>query len=493
MYRETQARARIPAPTCIDRPSQLERTNKVNEYNERSFWTRARAILLLSISDPRWGRGEGNGNRQRPNEPNRPRGEGNGPPDLDEMWRDFNRRLSRFFGRKRSGSGPGERQPDNGRAARIGVGIVVGVLIAMYLGSGVFVVEDGHSGVVLQFGKYRRSVEPGVHWRAPYPFQSEEVVNVAQIRSIEVGRNNAVSGTNAMDASVLTHDGDIVNVRCAVQYQLKSVADYLFSAADPDRSVTQAAQAAVRELVGASGTAALFAQSQDAFEGRLAETIQRSLDRYRTGLAVVGVHVQGIEPPQQVQLAYADAVRASEDRGRMTREAQAYGGELLPRAQADAARTIDDAKAYAQRVVAQAQGDAERFEQVYAQYLKAPAVVRERMYLDTMRDIYSNTTKVFVGGAAGSAVVNVPVEQLIEAGRRAASTLASVPAPAAPAAAVGSAASAPQARAVPDAAAASTAKAASQASGASEPMRSRDALRSRLRQDDLPQRGDAPE
>lgn len=482
MYRGSQARARIPAPACIDRPSQLERTNKVNEYNERSFWTRARAIL--SISDPRWGRSDGNGNRQRPNEPNRPRGDGDGPPDLDEMWRDFNRRLSKLLGGKRSGSGPGERQPDNGRAARIGVGIVVGVLIAIYLGSGVFVVQDGHSGVVLQFGKYRRTVEPGVHWRAPYPFQSDEVVNVAEVRSIEVGRNNAVSGTNAMDASALTHGGDIVNVRCAVQYQVKSVADYLFSAADPDRSVTQAAQAAVREIVGASETASLFAQSHDALEGQLAATIQRSLDRYRTGLAVVGVNVQGIEPPQQVQSAYADAVRASEDRAGMKREAQAYAGELLPRAQVEAARMIDDAKAYAERVVAQAQGDAERFEQVYAQYVKAPAVVRARMYLDTMRDIYSNTTKVFVGGAAGSAVVNVPVEQLIEAGRRAASTPASAPAPAASAA--GSAASAPQAQAVPGAAAASTAKPASQASGASEP-RSRDALRSRSRQDDLPQ------
>lgn len=431
-----------------------------------------RARAILSISDPRWGRGDGNGDRQGPNEPNRPRGGGDGPPDLDEMWRDFNRRLSRLFGGKRSG-GPGERRPDNGRTARVGVGIVIGVLVAIYLGSGVFVVQEGQSGVVLQFGQYRRTVGPGVHWRAPYPLQSAQVVNMAEIRSIEIGRNNAVNGANVIDASVLTHDGDIVNVRYVVQYQVKSVTDYLFKAVDPDRGVTQAAQAAVRESVGARDAGSLFGQNHDALEAQLAATIQRALDRYQTGLSVVGVTVQSVEPPQQAQAAFADAARAAQDRERSKREAQAYADELLPRATAEATRTLDDAKAYADRVVAQAQGDAERFEQVYAQYVKAPAVVRQRMYLETMRDIYSNTSKVFVGGTSGNIIVNLPADQQAAAGRRGAEP---APAPASPASA-----------AQPAAPAASPATPASAAAGASEPERSRDALRSRSRQDDLQQ------
>lgn len=455
-------------------PNSSERT-QVNEYNERSFWLRARAIL--SISDPRWGRSDGNGNRQRPNEPKRGAGDDNGPPDLDEMWRDFNRRLSRLFGGKGQGSGPGDRRPDNGRAARIGVGIVIGVLVAIYIGSGVFVVQDGHTGVVLQFGKYRSTAEPGVHLRLPYPFETHEIVNVAQVRSVEIGRGNPMSDSSMRDASVMTRDGDILDVRVAVQYQVKSATDYLFRTADPDLSVTQAAQSAVREIVGARSAASLLDGNRDAIREPLAQAIQSALDRYRTGLAVAGVTIQSIEPPAAVQSAYADAVRAEQERSRAKSEAQAYAGQILPGAKAQAQRTIDDAKAYSERVVAQAQGDAERFKEVYAQYAKAPALVRERMYLDTMREIYSNTTKVFVGGKGANNTLNLSLDKLLESNRRAA------PEPAAPASA-SAANAAPAASPQPPAAAPS---AASQAAAASEAVRSRDALRSRSREDDLQQ------
>ncbi|WP_116137158.1 FtsH protease activity modulator HflK, partial [Trinickia diaoshuihuensis] len=410
----------------------------MNEYNERSFWLRARA--MLSISDPRWGRGDGNGSRQRPNEPKRGPGDNDGPPDLDEMWREFNRRLSRLFGGKGPGPGPGDRRPDNGRAARLGVGIVIGVLVAIYVGSGVFVVQDGQTGVVLQFGKYRGTVEPGVHLRMPYPFETHEIVNVAQIRSVEIGRGNAMSDASTKDASVLTHDGDIVDVRLAVQYQVKSATDYLFRTADPDLAVTQAAQAAVRQIVGAQSTASLLGGNRDALREPITQAIQNTLDRYRSGLAVTGVTVTSIEPPAAVQSAYADAARARQDRANAKAAAQAYAEQILPGAKAQAQRTIDDAKAYAARVVSDAQGDAERFNQVYAQYAKAPAVVRERMYLETMREIYANSTKIFVSGKAGS-VVNLSVDKLLEGNRRTsaeaaapASAAAAAPAPATPAA-----------------------------------------------------------
>jgi modulator of FtsH protease HflK len=297
----------------IGSPNSSERI-QVNEYNERSFWLRARAIL--SISDPRWGRSDGNGSRQRPNEPKRgPGGDGDGPPDLDELWRDFNRRLSRFFGGKGQGSGPGDRRPDNGRAARIGVGIVIGVLVAIYIGSGVFVVQEGQTGVVLEFGKYKETVEPGVHLRLPFPFQTHEIVNVAQIRSVEIGRGNAMSDASMKDAAVITRDGDIVDVRIAVQYQVKSVVDYLFRTADPDLTVTQVAQAAVRQIVGSRTTDSLLGDNRDALRAPLAQAIQGALDRYRTGLAVTSVTVQSIDPPAAVQSAAGTRTRQKRSAG----------------------------------------------------------------------------------------------------------------------------------------------------------------------------------
>jgi modulator of FtsH protease HflK len=470
----------------------------VNDYNERSIWLRLRATL--SLNDPRWGRGEGNGDRQRLNDSKRPPNgkDSEGPPDLDEMWRDFNRRLSRLFGRKGGGGGP---RPDNGRGARIGVGIIIGVLIAIYLGSGVFVVQDGQAAVVLRFGELRGTAGQGVHWRLPYPFETHEVVNVGQIRSVEVGRNNVVRLANVKDASMLTRDADIVDVRFAVQYQIRKPADYLFRSADPDQSVTQAAQAAVREIVGARSMTDILNQDREAIRAQLTESIQHSLDELHTGLVVTGVTIQSVQAPDQVQAAFDDAAKARQDRERAKRDAQAYANDLLPRAQAEAARMIDDAKTYSDRVVAQAEGDAERFKEVYAQYSKAPAVVRERMYLETMQHIYSNTTKVFVDSKTGSNVLYLPLDKLVEQTRqRVADAAAAGPASAAQSSQAGQSAQAAQA--VPPGQNASQAaqggntptivappaapvSGASQAAAASDAFRSRDSFRSRGREDDL--------
>ncbi|CAD6534445.1 FtsH protease activity modulator HflK [Paraburkholderia sabiae] len=467
----------------------------MNDYNERSIWLRLRA--MLSLNDPRWGRGEGNGDRQRLNDSKRPPNgkDSEGPPDLDEMWRDFNRRLSRIFGRKGGGGGP---RPDNGRGARIGVGIIIGVLVAIYLGSGVFVVQDGQAAVVLRFGQLRGTAGQGVHWRMPYPFESHEIVNVGQVRSVEIGRNNVVRLANVKDASMLTHDADIVDVRFAVQYQIRKPTDYLFRSADPDQSVTQAAQAAVREIVGSLSTNDILYQDREAIRAQLTETIQHSLDEYHTGLAVTGVTIQSVQPPDQVQAAFDDAAKARQDRERAKRDAQAYANELLPRAKAEGERMIDEAKTYSDRVVAQAEGDAERFKEVYAQYSKAPAVIRDRMYLETMQQIYSNTTKVFVDSKSGSNVLYLPLDKLVEQTRQRAAESAA--AGSAPAAQGGQGAASAQGQQnaqgtqpatqggnpptiiTPPAAPVSSA---SQAAAASDAFRSRDSFRSRGREDDL--------
>jgi len=468
----------------------------VNDYNERSIWLRMRA--MLSLNDPRWGRGDGNGERQRPVEPKRPQAkEGEGPPDLDEMWRDFNRRLSRMFGRKGGGAGGG--RPDNGRGARIGVGIVIGVLIAIYLGSGVFVVQDGQAGVVMQFGKYRYTAAHGVHWRLPYPFETHELVNVGQIRQVEIGRNNVVRLANVKDASMLTHDADIVDVRFAVQYQIRKPTDYLFRSVDPDQSVMQAAQAAVRGIVGARSTQDILGQDREAIRQQLIAAIQKSLDQYQSGLAVTGVTIQAVQVPDQVQAAFDDAARVRQENERAKRDAQAYAAELLPRAQADVARQIDDAKKYSDKTVAQAQGDADRFKEVYAQYSKAPAVIRQRMYLETMQQIYSNTTKVFVDNRSGNNVLYLPLDKLVEQNRQRVADAAAAAAASGAAAAGASqpanspgavaaqanAASAAAASAASGSASATAATPASRAAASSDALRSRESFRSRMREDDV--------
>ncbi|OLL30556.1 HflK protein [Burkholderia sp. SRS-W-2-2016] len=469
----------------------------MNDYNERSTWLRMRA--LLSLNDPRWGRGDGNGDRQRPNDPKRPGRDGEGPPDLDEMWRDFNRRLSRMFGRKGNGGGVGGGRPDNGRGARIGVGIVIGVLIAIYLGSGVFVVQDGQQAVVMQFGKYRYTASQGVHWRLPYPFESHEFVNVAQIRQVEIGRSNVVRLANVKDASMLTHDGDIVDVRFAVQYQIRKPTDYLFRGVDAEQSVTSAAQAAVRGIVGARGTSEILDQDHEALRQQLMTAIQQSLDQYESGLAVTGVTIQSVRVPEQVQPAFDAAAKVHDENERAKRDAQAYVADLLPRAQADVARQVEEAKTYSANTVAQAQAEAERFKQVYAQYAKAPAVVRFRLYMETMQQIYSKATKVFVDAKNGNNVLYLPLDRLVEQNRerqaaaaagasapQAASAAVPAPAQSGAAAADSGAATGAAAGASADAAsapAASAPAAASRPSAAS--LRSREAFRNRMREDDV--------
>ncbi len=436
---------------------------------------------LLSINDPRWGRGEGKGNdasRPRANESKRPPGgDGDGPPDLDEMWRNFNRRLSGLFG----GKGGNGFRPDNGRAARVGVGIVIGVLVAVYAGSGLFVVQDGQTGVVLQFGKLSGTVGQGVHWRAPYPFASHEIVDTSQVRSIEIGRNNVVRLANVKEAAMLTRDADIVDVRFVVQYRIRSATDYLFRSVDPERGVSEAAQAAVRAIVGTRSAADMLNQDRDALREQLSAAIQRDLDRYQSGLEVTAVTMQSVTAPEQTQAAYAEVAKARDEREAAKRAAQAYANDLLPKAQGNAAKLVDEAKAYADRVVTEAEGDADRFKQVYAQYSKAPAVIRERMYLETMQEIYSNATKVFVGNK-GSNVVYLPLDKLVEQGRQNAASATNAATPAG--------ASAPDAASAPAGAAAGVPASAASASAAAAPapgsdvLRSREAFRSRSREDD---------
>ena len=354
-----------------------------------------------------------------------------GPPDLDELWRDFNRRLSGLFGGK-GGGGPrldsgGERPPPDERSAGIGAGLIAGVVLLIWLGSGFFIVQEGQQGIVMSFGRYSHTVEAGFQWRLPYPFQSEEVVNVTQLRSVEIGRNTTVQATGLRDSSMLTQDENIVDIRFTVQYRLKDAVKYLFENRNADEAVVLAAESAVREIVGRSNMDSVLYEQRDAIATDLVKSIQSQLDRLNTGILISNVNVQSVSPPEQVQAAFDDAVKAGADRTRFKNEGQAYANDVIPKAQGTASRLREEAAGYSARVVAQAEGDASRFRQVLTEYQKAPGVTRDRLHTDTLREVYSNVSKVMIDARANSNLLYLPLDKLMQQAGGAAGTAAGVP------------------------------------------------------------------
>ncbi|HMC14163.1 MAG TPA: FtsH protease activity modulator HflK [Albitalea sp.] len=358
-------------------------------------------------------------------------GRGDGPPDLDELWRDFNRKLSGLFGGKGgprgngSGDGGGNFPPDM-RNAGIGVSLIAGVVVLIWLGSGLFIVQEGQQAVVTTFGKYSHTVDAGWQWRMPYPFQSHETVAVTQLRTKEVGRNTVVPATGLRDSSMLTQDENIVDIRFTVQYRLKDARSFLFENREPEEAVVLAAESAVREIVGKSTMDSVLYEQRDAIATDLVKSVQVQLDRLKAGIVVVNVNVQNVQAPEQVQASFDDAFKAGADRERLKNEGQAYANDVIPKAQGTAARLRQQAEGYKSRVVAQAEGDAQRFNRVLEEYKKAPAVTRDRIYIDTMQEVYSNVTKVMVDSRSNSNLLYLPLDRLIQA--------AGAPTPSAPSA-----------------------------------------------------------
>jgi membrane protease subunit HflK len=352
-------------------------------------------------------------------------GRGDGPPDLDELWRDFNRKLSGLFGGKGGGNAPRGNGPgDNGggpnfqpdmKSAGIGAGLVAGVVALIWLGSGFFIVQEGQQAVVTSFGKYSHTADAGFQWRMPYPFQANEVVSFTQLRSTEVGRNAVIAATGLRDSSMLTQDENIVDIRFTVQYRLKDARAFLFENRDPEAAVTLAAESAVREIVGRSRIDSVLYEQRDAIAAEVAKSVQEQLDRLKAGIVIVNVNVQSVQPPEQVQAAFEDTLKAGQDGDRLKKEGLAYASDVIPKAQGTSARLREEAEGYKSRVVAQAEGDAQRFNSVLAEYQKAPAVTRDRMYIDTMQTIYSNVSKVMIDTRSNSNLLYLPLDKLLQA------------------------------------------------------------------------------
>ena len=351
------------------------------------------------------------------------RGGNDGPPDLDELWRDFNRKLNGLFGAKGAarlprtagdGGGDGPRFPHDMKSAGIGAGLIASVVALIWLGSGFFIVQEGQQAVITSFGRYTRTADAGFGWRMPYPFQAHETVAVTQLRSVEVGRNAVVQATGLRDSSMLTQDENIVDIRFTVQYRLKDARAYLFENRNPDEAVVQAAESAVREIVGKSNMDSVLYEQRDAIATELVKSVQVQLDRLKAGIQIVNVNVQNVQAPEQVQAAFDDAFKAGADRERLKNEGQAYANDVIPKAQGSAARLRQEAEGYKARVIAQADGDAKRFSQVLTEYQKAPAVTRDRLYIDTLQQVYANVTKVLVDSRANSNLLYLPLDRLMQ-------------------------------------------------------------------------------
>ena len=429
-----------------------------------ALWPR-RIRGMFNLNDPHWGRGDDSSGQdsprpddQRPADPPRPPppqqpprgGPNQGPPDLDELWRDFNRKLTGLFGGGR-GRGPGNGglgggggfQPDM-KGAGIGVGMIAAVAVVIWLASGIFIVREGEQAVVTTFGKYDSTRNAGLNWRMPFPIQRHETVRVTQIRSVDVGRDSVIKSTGLRESAMLTQDENIVEIKFAVQYRLNDARAYLFESKSPDDAVVQAAESAVREVVGKMSMGDAMADERDQIAPRVRDLMQTILDRYRVGIEVVAVNMQqgGVRPPEQVQAAFDDVLKAGQERERVKNEAQAYANDVVPRAAGTAARLKQEADGYKARIVAQAQGDTQRFSSVLTEYQKAPQVTRERMYLDTMQGIYSGVNKVIIDSRAAGNLLYLPIDKLMQA---AGAQAAAAPVPAAQAPAPAPAAQAPAA------------------------------------------------
>ncbi|MFG6487164.1 FtsH protease activity modulator HflK [Roseateles sp. BYS78W] len=344
-------------------------------------------------------------------------GRNDGPPDLDELWRDFNRKLSGLFGGKGGGSSSGGAggSPDM-KGAGIGLGLIAGVVALGWLASGFFIVQEGQQGVVTSFGKYSKTVDAGFQWRLPYPFQAHEVQPVSQLRQVEVGRTSVVAATGLRDSSMLTQDENIVDIRFTVQFTIRDLKDFLFENRDPEQAVMLAAESAVREIVGKSTMDSVLYEQRDAVAADLVKSIQAQLDRLKAGIQVKNVNLQSVQAPEQVQAAFDDVQKANADRERAKNDAQAYANQVIPQAQGEAAKLHERSEGYRARVIATAEGDAQRFKSVQAEYQKAPQVTRDRIYIDTMRQVYSNVSKVMVDGRSGSNMLYLPLDKLLQQG-----------------------------------------------------------------------------
>ncbi len=366
----------------------------------------------------RSGRGSGSGGR-------------NEPPELDELLNIMRDRFSKAFSRRGGGSGDPNGSGGGGgskqgparsgrRPSRTLVGIAVVVALGIWVSSGLYVVEQGEKGVELRFGKYSQTTDAGLRWHMPYPIEEVLVVNTQQVNTVEVGyRVNERTRTLTpvtREALMLTADENIIDIQFAVQYDIKDPKDLLFNVSDPlHQVVRQATESAVREIVGSSTLDFAITLGRAEIAQGTKVLLQEILDRYVTGVNVRAVEMQNAQPPAEVKAAFDDAVKAREDEERLKNEAEAYFNDVIPRARGQAARVVEEAVGYRESVIARAEGEASRFQQIYNEYRKAPEITRDRLYIESLEEVLSNSSKLLIdqeGG--GNNIIYLPLDQLMK-------------------------------------------------------------------------------
>jgi len=339
--------------------------------------------------------GQGGGNNQ-------------GPPELDEVVRKLQDKLGGLFGNKPGGGGNGSGGDSGGglphmpKGGSIGIGVIVGILVVIWLASGIYIVEPAERGVELRFGTYTRTTGPGPHWHMPYPIERVVPINVDQVNSFR------------HKATMLTSDENIVDIELTVQSRIQDPVDYLFQVQEPEKTMRDATETIVREIIGKSKLDFILTEGRSSIADQIRTGVQELIDsQYKTGLLITSVNMQPAKPPEQVKAAFDDAIKAREDKERLENKAEAYSNEILPVARGEAARIVEDSKAYKERVIAEAEGDASRFLAILAEYEKAPEVTRERLYLDAVESVLANNQKVIVDVKDGNSLMYLPLDKLV--------------------------------------------------------------------------------
>ncbi len=334
-----------------------------------------------------------------------------GPPDLDEALRAFCQKIRALFG----GSAPKDNQPTN----QVPVMPVIGLILFVWVATGFYIVDQGSRGVVLRFGKHVETTMPGPRWHMPYPIESVSIVNMEQVRTVEVGYRssdvNSGRSKELRESLMLTDDENIIDLQIAVQFNLKNVEDTLFNNRSAEESVRSIAETAIREVVGQSKLDFVLYEGREEVAVNTKKLMQSILDRYKTGINVVSVTMQNAQPPEQVQAAFEDAVKAKQDLERQKNEGQAYANDVIPKARGTASRLAQEAAGYKTRVINEAQGNASRFNQILAQYQRAPEVTRQRLYIEAQEQILSSVSKVLVDQKAGNQLLYLPLDKLLSA------------------------------------------------------------------------------
>ena len=332
----------------------------------------------------------------------------NGPPDLDEVIRSFQEKLSGIFG---GGSGGG----DSKGGSLKGLGFIAAGAVVLWGLSGFYIVDEGKRGVETRFGAYVSTSQPGLNWRFPSPIEQVQIVDVQNVQVVEVGyRSGGRQGLGSVprEALMLTKDENIVDVRLAVQYQVKNAKDFVFNVKNPSATLKQVTESAERGVIGHSTMDFVLTEGRSEIVAEIQTEIQKVMDSYQSGVLITTVNLQDAQPPEQVQGAFEDAIKAREDEQRLINEAEAYSNEVVPVARGAASRKIQEAEAYKERVIAQATGEVSRFGQLLKEYKKAPKVTRQRIYLESMEEVLSNTSTVMVDVKGGNNLLYLPLDKL---------------------------------------------------------------------------------